>query len=125
MAKTEHRLDVSYVGDVSVVRFRDKKIMEDPSIQEIGRELFDLVERDNRKKVLLDFSGVSFMSSAALGKLVTLFKKSHSNGSDLKLCGIRAEVIDIFSVTRLDRLFDIRANESDGLVAFEASSSVA
>ena len=125
MLKTERRLDVSDVGDVSVVRFRDKKIMEDPGIQELGRELFDLVECDNRKKVLLDFSGVSFMSSAALGKLVTLFKKSHSNGSDLKLCGIHPEVIDVFSVTRLDRLFDIRTDESDGLVAFEAAGRVA
>jgi anti-sigma B factor antagonist len=125
MIKTEHRLDVSDVGDVSVARFRDTKIMEDPGIQEIGRELFDLVDRDNRKKVLLDFSAVSFMSSAALGKLVTLYKKSHSNGSDLKLCGIRPEIIDIFAVTRLDRLFDIRTDESDGLVAFEANDKVA
>ena len=125
MLKTERRLNVSDVGDVSVVRFHDKKIMEDPGIQELGRELFDLVECDNRKKVLLDFSGVSFMSSAALGKLVTLFKKSHSNGSDLKLCGIHPEVIDVFSVTRLDRLFDIRTDESDGLVAFEAAGRVA
>ena len=125
MLKTERRLDVSDVGDVSVVRFRDKTIMEDPGIQEIGRELFDLVECENRKKVLLDLSGVSFMSSAALGKLVTLFKKSHLNGSDLKLCGIRPEVVDVFAVTRLDRLFDIRANESDGLGAFEPSGTVA
>ena len=125
MVKTERRLDVNDVGDVSVVRFRDKTIMEDPGIQEIGRELFGLVESDNRKKVLLDFTGVSFMSSAALGKLVTLYKKSHTNGSDLKLCGIRPEVVDIFAVTRLDRLFDIRANQSDGLVAFESSGQVA
>ena len=125
MLKTERRLDVSDVGDVSVVRFRDKTIMEDPGIQEIGRELYGLVERDNRKKVLLDLSGVSFMSSAALGKLVTLYKKSHSNGSDLKLCGIGPEIIDVFAVTRLDRLFDIRTNESDGLVAFEAAGRVA
>ena len=125
MVKTERRLDVSDVGDVSVVRFRDKKIMAEPGIQEIGRELFNLVDYDNRKKVLLDLSEVSFMSSAALGKLVTLYKKSHSNGSDLKLCGIRPEVVDVFAVTRLDRLFDIRANESDGLVAFETSGRVA
>ena len=125
MLKAERRLDVSDVGDVSVVRFRDKTIREDPGIQEVGRELFNLVDCDNRKKVLLDLSGVSFMSSAALGKLVTLYKKSHSNGSDLKLCGIHPEVVDVFAVTRLDRLFDIRVNESDGLVAFAAGGNVA
>ena len=125
MLKIARRLDVNDVGDVTVARFRDEKIMEDPGIQEIGRELFELVEIDNRKKLLLDFSAVSFMSSAALGKLITLYKKSHSQGSDLKLCGIRPEIIDIFSITRLDRLFDIRADESAGLVAFQAGSQVA
>ncbi len=125
MLKIARRLDVNDVGDVTVARFRDEKIMEDPGIQEIGRELFDLVEIDNRKKVLLDLSTVSFMSSAALGKLITLYKKSHSLGSDLKLCGIRPEIIDIFAITRLDRLFDIRANASEGLVAFEGGGQSA
>ena len=117
MAK-QQRLDVSEVGDVTVVHFRDQRIIEDLGIQEMGQELFHLVEGENRKKLLLNFSTVSFMSSAALGKLITLDKKVKAKGGVLKLCSIRPEIYEVFAITRLDRLFDIRKDESDGLGSF-------
>ncbi|HUT92141.1 MAG TPA: STAS domain-containing protein [Thermoguttaceae bacterium] len=117
MAK-QQRLEVSEVGDVTVVHFRDQRIIEDLGIQEMGQELFHLVEGENRKKLLLNFSSVSFMSSAALGKLITLDKKVKAKGGVLKLCSIRPEIYEVFAITRLDRLFDIRKDESDGLGSF-------
>ncbi len=65
------RVEVNEVGDVTVVHFRDQKIIEDLGIQEMGQELFQLVEGENRKKLVLNFSSVDFLSSAALGKLIT------------------------------------------------------
>ena len=50
------RLDVSEVGDVTVVRFRDHKIIEDINIQELGQEMFRLIEVERRGKLLLNFS---------------------------------------------------------------------
>ena len=112
------RLDVNEVGDVTVVRFRDQKIIEDINIQELGRELFELLEVEKREKLLLNFSSVDFLSSAALGKLITLEKKVKANGGVLKLSNIRPEIYEVFAITRLDRLFDIRKDESDGLGSF-------
>jgi len=112
------RLDVSQVGDVTVVRFRDNKIIEDINIQELGQELFQLVEVENRKRLLLNFSAVDFLSSAALGKLITLDKKVKAAAGTLKLSNIRAEIYEVFSITKLNRLFDIKANEADALAAF-------
>ena len=66
------RLELKEVGDVTVVYFRDQKIIEDLRIQELGQELFQLVETEKRKKLLLNFTSVDFLSSAALGKLITL-----------------------------------------------------
>ena len=69
------RIDVTKSGDVSVVKFRDRKILDEAAIQELGSELFALVEVDNRKTILLDFEGEEFLSSAALGKLITYDRK--------------------------------------------------
>ena len=72
----QKRLEVTEAGDVTVVRFRDQRIIDDLAIQETGQELVQLVEDEgDRKKLLLDFSDGGFMSSAALGKLITLIKK--------------------------------------------------
>jgi anti-sigma B factor antagonist len=112
------RLDVNEVGDVTVVRFRDHKIIEDVNIQELGQEMFRLVETDGRRSLLLDFSSVDFLSSAALGKLITLDKKMKAHGGVLKLSNIRAEIYEVFAITKLNRLFDIRKDEADALAAF-------
>jgi len=116
---TEYRrLDVSEVGDITVVRFRDHKIIEDMNIQELGQELSQLVEVANRRKLLLNFSAVDFLSSAALGKLITLDKKMKAVGGVLKLSNIRPEIYEVFAITKLNRLFDIKEDEADALAAF-------
>jgi anti-sigma B factor antagonist len=116
---TEYRrLTIDEVGDVSIVRFRDQKILDDLNIQELGRELNHLVEVENRKKLLLNFSAVQFLSSAALGKLITLDKKMKAVDGTLKLCCIQPQTYEVFVITKLNRLFDIREEEADALAAF-------
>ncbi|MEX0939684.1 MAG: STAS domain-containing protein [Pirellulales bacterium] len=115
---SHRRLQVSDIGDVTVVHFVDRKILDEVNIQELGQELFDLVERENRSKVLLNFSTVEFLSSAALGKLITLDKKVKSHGGTLKLCNIRPEIYEVFAITKLNKLFDIKDTEADALEAF-------
>ena len=112
------RLMVNEVGDVSVVRFRDQKIIDNLNIQELGRALTSLVEGDKRGKLLLNFSAVEFLSSAALGKLITLDKKVKAAGGALKLCQIQPEIYEVFAITKLNRLFDIKEDEADALATF-------
>jgi anti-sigma B factor antagonist len=115
----EHRrIAVSKVGDVTVVRFLDKKILDEAGILELGAELFGLVERDNRKSLLLDFTGVEFLSSAALGKLITLDRKVKSNKGRMKMSSIRPEILDVFQITKLNKVFDIRKDEAEAISAF-------
>ena len=72
---SRRRLEVEDIGDVAVVNFVDKKILDEQNIQMIGDDLFRLVDELGRRKVLLNFKNVEFMSSAALGKLITLHRK--------------------------------------------------
>jgi anti-sigma B factor antagonist len=112
------RLQVSKVGDVTVVRFVDRKILDEASIQELGQELFQLAEEGDRKSLLLNFSSVEFLSSAALGKLITLDKKVKAHSAKLKLSNIRPEIYEVFAITKLNKLFEIHDNEADALAAF-------
>ncbi len=112
------RIEVTDVGDVAVVNFVDRKILDEANIHELGQELFALVEQDKRPKVLLNFANVEFLSSAALGKLITLNKKRKSAGAELKLSNIRPEIYEVFAITKLNKLFDIEEDEADALAAF-------
>jgi anti-sigma B factor antagonist len=112
------RLQVTQVNDVTVVRFVDRKILDEANIQELGQELFRLVEEDHRKKILLNFSMVEFLSSAALGKLITLHKKTKDHAGKLKLSNIRPEIYEVFAITKLNKLFDIKDEEADALASY-------
>ncbi len=112
------RLQVTQVGDVTVVRFVDRKILDEANIQELGQEMFRLVEDEHRSKLLLNFSSVEFLSSAALGKLITLDKKVKAHAGKLKLSNIRPEIYEVFAITKLNKLFDIKDDEADALASF-------
>jgi anti-anti-sigma factor len=113
------RLEVSEVGDVTVVRFVDRKILDAANIQELGDELFALVESEERKTLLLNFTNVEFLSSAALNKLIILDKKVKAVSGKLKLSNLKTEIREVFAITRLDQLFDIKDDEADALARLE------
>jgi anti-sigma B factor antagonist len=114
-------LEVRNVGNVLAVRFHDREIRDDAIIEEIGKELFGLVEGEKGANVVLNFQNVSFLSSAALVKLIAAYKLIKSRGGGLKLCNIRPEFKEVFSITHLDRLFEILPDEPAALEAFEAA----
>ncbi|MBP89411.1 MAG: anti-anti-sigma factor [Planctomycetaceae bacterium] len=116
---TSHqRLAVSEVGDVTVVRFVDRRILDAANIEELGGELFGLVEDQNRQKLLINFTDVEFLSSAALNKLIILDKKVKTNGGKLVLAELLPEINQVFTITRLDQLFKIEPTEKSALDAF-------
>ena len=118
MAETIPSVSVAVQKDIRIVEFTNNKILDEANIQELGQELFQLVEEDHRKNVLLNFSSVEFLSSAALGKLITLDKKVKAHGGKLKLSNIRPEIYEVFAITKLNKLFDIKDDEADALAVF-------
>jgi anti-sigma B factor antagonist len=112
------RLEVEDVGDIAVVNFVDKKILDEQNIQMIGDDLFRLVDELGRRKVLLNFQNVEFMSSAALGKLITLHRKLQAVQGKLVLCHITKSIMEIFEITKLNKMFTITPDQHAGLQAF-------
>ncbi|MEQ8848551.1 STAS domain-containing protein [Botrimarina sp.] len=112
---TPQRISLAESGDVTVVTFNDSKIIDDQAIQELGQELIALVEVDDRKKIVLNFAAVEFMSSAALGKLISFEKRVRAHKAQLILTNIRPEIHEVFAITKLTRLFTIKEDEADAL----------
>jgi anti-sigma B factor antagonist len=112
------RVSISEDGNVTLVHFVDRKIIDAANIQEMGDELFALLDRDNRKQLLLSFANVEFLSSAALNKLIVLDRKVKAAGGKLALSNLRPEIQEVFAITRLNQLFDIRPTEAEALKAF-------
>lgn len=117
MADYRH-IEVSRNGAVYVAKFLEHKILNDMVIEGIVRELYDLAAKEDCKNILLNFSGVGFLSSSVLGKLITLNKRMKAKGGQLKLCELRPEIMELFTLTNLTKIFDIRGDETNGMLAF-------
>jgi anti-sigma B factor antagonist len=118
MSQPRRRINFEDVGDITVVQFTDRKILDEPNIQAIGDDLFKLVDELGRRKLLLNFSNVEFMSSAALGKLIRLHQRLQQVGGKLVLCAISKSIMEIFEITKLDKMLTIVKDEQTGLSAF-------
>ena len=112
------RLNISEGGDATVVRFRDRRIADILEIEEVGQELYRLVEEGRHRRLVLDFSDVDYLSSALLGKLISLNGKVRAGNGSVKLCSIRPEVLEVFHTCKLDRIFSITKDLADALPSF-------
>jgi len=112
-----NKLVIHPMGDVTVVNFADTSILDTAQIEEIGKELYRLTDELDKKKILLDFSKVQFMSSSAIGVLITLRKKATANKGNLVICGMKKELMKVFEIMNLKKLFQFAANETEALSA--------
>ena len=120
MSSSNRRIDIEDIGDVTVARFLDRKILDEANIEMVGRELFGMVDTDGRKKIVLDFDLVEYLSSAALGKLITMHKKVATAKGLLTLCNIHKDILEVFQLTRLDQVLTICRNLDDALARYDA-----
>lgn len=111
-------LRLESIDGVTVVSFVESKIVSEESIQEVGEQLYSLVDSEGHRQLLLNFGNVQYMSSAALGKLINLKKKVGAAGGKLKLCCIHPELKVVFKITRLDQVFEIFDEEQTALDSF-------
>jgi anti-anti-sigma factor len=109
----------SYAKDgILTVLFMDARILDEAKLEEIGKDLIDLINKSTEERVILDFRNVQFMSSSMLGKLVLVQKKCKEFKAQLKMCGIAPDIREVFKITKLDKLFDIEADEASARKAF-------
>jgi anti-anti-sigma factor len=103
-------------GDITVVRLNDARIVEETVIRELGDELMAVVEKEKRNFLVINFAKVEFLSSAALNKLILVERAAKAAGGKVRVCGLRKELAQIFTLTRLDKLFEIKPDEKSALV---------
>ncbi|MDA8743644.1 STAS domain-containing protein [Rubripirellula amarantea] len=106
-------------GEIMIAGFTDSKILDSQRIEQVGKELQEVVPQAIHKKLLLNFRGVSFMSSAMITKLVMLNKGCKAQGVSLKFCEVSPNVLEVFKITKLNKLFDIQGSEEKAIASFD------
>jgi len=109
---------VSQIQGVTIVSFRDSSILDGIAVDAIGSDLYALIDEQARRKVLLDFSQVRFLSSTMMGVLLALHKKSSRIDGKIVICGLQRNLLKAFKVMRLDKLLELTDTEQEGIGRF-------
>ena len=104
---------------VTVVEFTNNKILDESVLEEIKASLARLVEAAAVPKLLLDFSNVDFMSSAALGMLINVNKAIKEKNGQLRLAGIHPRIYEAFETTKLNRVFRMVPTRAEAMESYQ------
>ena len=101
-----------------VIQLTDPRITDNSHLERVFEEVTKRLEKTEEKQVVLDFRPVEFMASSMLGKLVQLNKKCGEYRVKLKLCSIAPEILEVFKITKLNKVFDIQPDEATARKSF-------
>jgi anti-sigma B factor antagonist len=118
MAESIPPVSVTHQKDIRVVEFTNNRILDEANISEIGQTLATLIEERENPKMLLDFSAVDHLSSAALGMLINANNKIRERGGQLRLTNIKPQILEVFVITKLNKLFKIFPTRDEALASF-------
>lgn len=103
-------------GDVVVVDFTKRPMLDAWTAREFGEELRDVAGRADCGTLLLNFAAVTWLASAMLEKLVMVHRMMASRGGSLILAGVGPDIREVLALTKLDQLFRIGSDEADALL---------
>jgi anti-sigma B factor antagonist len=89
---------------------------------EFKQQLLDVIGK-GAKSVVVDFSNTTFIDSTTLGVLVGGVKRLRTNDGQLSLVCSDRNIIKIFEITGLDRVFTIHGTRDEAVAALNAPES--
>jgi anti-sigma B factor antagonist len=109
---------VTQIDKATVVEFRISSLMDSVQLENIQKELFILVDEQDKRIMILDFSRVEFISSQAIGIVIGLNRRlTKLPKSKLLLCGINSKLIELLRITRLDKVLTIKPTQKEAIAS--------
>jgi anti-sigma B factor antagonist len=109
---------VTRIDKASVVEFRTASLMDPLILATIEKDLEKLVDEEDRRVLVLDFSNVQFVSSQAIGIVISLHKKLGAlPRSKMLLCGLNQKLMELIKITRLDRVLTVKPSQKEAINA--------
>ncbi len=78
------------------------------------REMIDdaIIVNDSFQRVVIDFSGVSFMDSSGIGLVMGRYRLAQQKGKIVEVVGLNARYYKIMKMSGIEKLMTIRSSEN-------------
>lgn len=108
-------LTVEKKGDVFIVRIKGRLDAICSPITE--KKVFEAIN-EGQSNLLLDMSGVSYLSSAGMRMLLSITKRLRTMSGKLAICSVTANVVDVLKMSGFDHALHLFKTEEEALNFF-------
>jgi len=99
------RVEVRNEGGVLVAEFWDCLRLDPAPVVELRNKYEVHLRAQGLPQLVIDFNGVSYAGSAALGHFVALNRLARQQGGRLIFCNVDLTVLEAFRISKLEPLF--------------------
>jgi len=103
------------VDDILIIKVNGR--LDAITSPEMEKAVFDFIS-SGKHKLVLDFSGVDYLSSAGMRMLLSTTKKLKTLGGRLVVCNVAANVMDVLKMSGFDHVIDISVDAEDAVKSF-------
>lgn len=108
------------VGSVTVLDLNGRLVLGDGDTL-LKDKIHSLVFQ-NRKQIVLNMGGVSYVDSSGLGSLVASSVTSKNNGGQIKLVALTKRLHDLLVISKLVNVFETFDSEEEAVNSFPAQT---
>ncbi len=77
------------------------------SAEEVRNKIDDRLDRDNITKLIMDFSGVSFMDSSGIGVVIGRYKKLSTKKGNICVTRVKGSVKRVFELSGMFKIIKL------------------
>ena len=114
----ESHLIVTQENDVTIVGFNMPTLLDAYHINEITQELYDLIEKDGYRQIVLDLSDIKILSSQTLGVMINMRHKLDEVEGKVVVSGIDPRLYRVFKITNLQDVFEFYEDRDSAVNSF-------
>jgi stage II sporulation protein AA (anti-sigma F factor antagonist) len=100
-------MESKFYEEDKLLVFKITDEIDDCSVQKIRRKADYEMERYMPKKVIFDFSSVTFMDSAGIGLIIGRYKLANMLGANLEVSNLTQSIERIFEMSGILKLIPI------------------
>jgi anti-sigma B factor antagonist len=110
-------VEITSKENAAIVAFNTASISNVAEVATASKQIKEFIEEKRPKKIVVDFEGVKFFSSAVLGLLLNIRAKLKTYDGEVVISAINPQLYRVFKITHLDKIFKFFPDKENAIRA--------
>ena len=105
---TMDMINIQNIDKATVVSFSGINKLNVTATQKVKSDIISIISSNGH--LVLDLDNIIYVDSTGFGMMLSLLRHCKNNNTELSLCNIGVEVMELIKLLQLQNIFDIREN---------------